>query len=167
VDKKQADNIITGYIEKIFGFAICKTTDVDKAEELASRITLDVYISLLKADNVYNIDGYIYRIAHNVYARFVNEEVGDRHISFNDTELPCKNDFTDDIEKDETFIRLRREIARLSNIRREIVVMHYFQKLGLNEVAQKLNMPQGTVKWHLHDARNQIREGIERMNPGL
>ena len=88
MDKKQADNIITGYIEKIFGFAISKTTDVDKAEELASRITLDVYISLLKADNVYNIDGYIYRIAHNVYARFVNEEVKDRHISFNDTELP-------------------------------------------------------------------------------
>jgi RNA polymerase sigma factor (sigma-70 family) len=167
LDKKQADKIITGYIEKIFGFAICKTTDVDKAEELASRITLDVYISLLKADNVNNIDGYIYRIAHNVYAQFVNEEVKNRHISFNDIELPCEDDFSDSIEKDETFIRLQSEISCLSNIRREIVVMHYFQKLGLNEVAQKLNMPTGTVKWHLHDARSQIREGIERMNPGL
>ena len=162
MDKKQADKIITGYIKKIFGFSVSKTMDVDKAEELASRITLDVYISLLKADTVNNIDGYIYRIAYNVYARFVNEEARDRHISFNDMELPCENDFTGGIEKDETFIRLRSEIARLSNIRREIVVMHYFQKLGLNEVAQKLNMPQGTVKWHLHDAKKQIKDGIKR-----
>jgi len=133
---------------------------VDKAEELASRITLDVYVSLLKADTVNNIDGYIYRIAHNVYARFVNEETKDRHISINDIEVPCENNFTVGIEKDETFIRLRREIAHLSNIRREIVVMHYFQKLGLNEVAQKLDMPHGTVKWHLHDAKKQIKDGF-------
>ena len=153
-------------MKKIFGFALSKTMDTDKAEELASRITFDVYLSLLKSDNIYNIDGYIYRIAHNVYARFVNEEIKGRHISFNDMEVPCKNDFTDDFEKDETCIRLRSEIAYLGKIRREIVVMHYFQKLKLQEIAQKLNIPQGTVKWHLHDAKNQIREGIDMREKG-
>jgi RNA polymerase sigma factor (sigma-70 family) len=123
-------------------------------------------MSLLKIDNIYNIDGYIYRVAHNVYARFVNEEVRGRHISFNDIEVPCKNDFTDDFEKDEICIRLRSEISYLGKIRREIVVMHYFQKLKLREIAQKLNIPQGTVKWHLHDAKNQIREGIDMNEKG-
>jgi len=153
-------------MEKIFGFALSKTMDTDKAEELASRITFDVYASLLKTDSVYNIDGYIYRIAHNVYARFVNEEVRGRHISFNDIELPYGNDFTDDLEKDETCVRLRREISYFGKIRREIVVMRYFQGLKLHEIAQKLNLPPGTVKWHLHDAKNQIKEGIDMNEKG-
>ena len=63
MDKEQVDKIIAGYMEKIFGFALSKTMNTDKAEELASRITFDVYTSLLKADNVYNVNGYIYRVA--------------------------------------------------------------------------------------------------------
>jgi len=153
-------------MEKIFGFALSKTMDTDKAEELASRITFDVYISLLRTDNLYNIDGYIYRIAHNVYARFVNEEVRGRHISIDGIGLPYENDFTDDFEKNETCVRLRREIAYLGKIRREIVVMHYFKRLKLQEIARQLNIPAGTVKWHLHDAKNQIREGIEMNEKG-
>jgi predicted DNA-binding transcriptional regulator len=120
----------------------------------------------LKIDNVYNIDGYIYRIAHNVYARFINEEVRGRHISIDSIGLPYGNDFTGDLEKDETCIRLRSEIAYLGKIRREIVVMHYFQGLKLHEIARRLNIPPGTVKWHLHDARNQIKEGIEMNEKG-
>ena len=140
--------------------------DTDKAEELAARISFDVYVSLLKIDSVYNIDGYVYRVAHNVYARFVNEEVRGRHVSIDNIGLPCGDDFTGDFEKDETCIRLRREVSYLGKTRREIVVMHYFQGLKLHEIARRLNIPPGTVKWHLHDAKNQIKEGIEMNEKG-
>jgi len=153
-------------VEKIFGFALSKMMDTDKAEELASRITFDVYVSLLKSDSVQNIDGYVYRVAHNVYARFIDEEVKGRHVSLNEAGIPCAGDFTIDFEKDETCIRLRKEISYLGKIRREIVVMHYFQKLKLREIARRLNIPLGTVKWHLYDAKNQIREGIAMREEG-
>ena len=147
-------------MQKIFGFALSKTMNTDKAEELASRITFDVYTSLLKIDAVHNMDGYIYRVASNVYARFVDEEVKGRYISLDEVKVPCEEDFTDDIEREETHIRLRREISYLGRIQREIIVMHYFEKLKQNEIAKRLNIPLGTVKWHLHDARNKIKEGI-------
>jgi len=41
VDKTRADKIVTEFMEKIFGFALSKTYDSDKAAELASRITFD------------------------------------------------------------------------------------------------------------------------------
>ncbi|MCL2518235.1 MAG: hypothetical protein FWF15_06695, partial [Oscillospiraceae bacterium] len=120
-------------------------------------------ISLLKTENVNNIDGYIYRVARNVYARFVDEEVRGRYISLDEVSMPCENDFTVDFENNETYIRLRREISYLGKIQREIAVMHYFQRLKQHEIAERLKIPLGTVKWHLHDARNILKEGINKM----
>ncbi|MDR0443533.1 MAG: sigma-70 family RNA polymerase sigma factor [Treponema sp.] len=166
MDKQFVDKVTAKYMEKIFGFALTKTMNTEKAEELASRITFDLYVSLLKCDSVENIDGYVYRVASNVYARFVDEEVRGRHVSFNEMIIPCENDFTLDFEKDETYIRLRSEVSYLGKIQREIVVMHYFQKLKLYEIAQRLKISLGTVKWHLHDAKNQIKEGIQMHDKG-
>jgi len=166
LDKKRADTIVTGYMKKIFGFALSKTMNTDKAEELASLITFDVYLSLLKIDTVHNIEGYVYRVAHNVYARFVDGEVRGRYVSLDEVSIPCAHDFTSDFEKDETYIRLRNEVAYLGKTRREVVVMHYFQKLKLHEIARRLNLPLGTVKWHLHDAKNQIKEGLKMREKG-
>ena len=161
MDKKFADKIIAEYMQKIFGFALSKTMDSLKAEELASRIVFDVYTSLLKAGDVQNIDGYIYRVSSNVYARFVDEEVRGRHIALDEVRLPCEGDFTIEFEKHEDYIRLRREISYLGKIQREIIVMHYFERLKQSEIAGRLNIALGTVKWHLHDARKQIKIKLE------
>ena len=161
MDKKDVDKITAEYMKKVFGFALSKTMNSEKAEELASRIIFDVYISLLKADYVHNIEGYIYRVSRNVYARFVDEEVRGRHISLDEESIAGEEDFTANFEKNETYIRLRREVSYLGKTQREIVVMHYFQKLKQLEIAQRLDIPLGTVKWHLHDARNQLKNKLE------
>ena len=38
--KESADRIICDYTNKIYGFALSKTGSIERAEELASRITL-------------------------------------------------------------------------------------------------------------------------------
>ena len=66
MEKTMADKLIFQYMNKIFGFALDKLRNIDQARELASDITCEVYGSFLKADNIANIDGYVYRIARNV-----------------------------------------------------------------------------------------------------
>ena len=164
MNKLCADKIVTEFMEKIFGFALTKTYDTDKAAELASRITFDVYTSLLKVGNVENIDGYIYRIAHNVYARYVDEEVRGRQISLDNVRIPVAHDFTLAVEKEEAYRHLRRRISYLGKIQREIVVMYYFDRLKQGEIAKRLNLASGTVKWHLHEAKGQLKGGFQKMN---
>ena len=135
MDKKEVDRIIERYLKKVFGYALTKTKDLDKAEELASRIIFDVYKSLLKKDKCENIDGYVYRVACNVYARFVAEEVKGQ-------QLVKRGMFMSSEPKPDTarhalqLQRLRKEITYLSRIQREIIVMYcrgenYFIHLGL------------------------------------
>ncbi len=161
MEKSRADKIITGYYKKLYGFALSKMTDIDKAEELASRITLEVYSSLLKADEIVNINGYIYRIACNVFARYIAERKESAHLAIDSVFLPDSVDYEKNLIDAEEAKNLRREIAYLSETQRRIVVMHYYDNLKLGEIAEKLSIPLGTVKWHLYEAKNSLKEGIE------
>jgi RNA polymerase sigma factor (sigma-70 family) len=160
MDKQTADSLIIEYNKKLFGFALSKTCSIQKAEELASRIVLEVYTSLLKRENIANIDGYIYRIAQNVYARYTDEAVKGMQLSLDEAEIPAEHDFTEKIMKSETYMLLRREIAYLSKTQRDIVVLHYFENMKLADIARKLHIPLGTVKWHLYEAKTMMKEGM-------
>ena len=59
--KEKADAVITAYLEKIYGFAVRKSFSYAEAEELASEIVEEVYTSLLRQDEIYNVEGYIWR----------------------------------------------------------------------------------------------------------
>ena len=110
MDKTKSDKIITKYIKKIYGFSLSKTKNIDLAEELASRITFAAYKSLLKKEEVENIDGYIFRISQNVYNSFMAEEIAANDLSEKTIE-PSVEQYED---KEDDYTQLRKEIAYLS-----------------------------------------------------
>ena len=169
MQKHIADAIITEYTKRIFGFALSKTGRIADAEELAARITLEVYASLLRSSEVANLDGYVYRIARNVYARHTDESIRGAHLSLNadGVDVRSSEDFVAALIESETFALLRREIAYLTKTQRDIVVLHYYDRLKQTEIASRLSLPVGTVKWHLHEAKTALKEGITlKREPG-
>lgn len=163
MEKQKADRIITEYVNKLFGFALSKTNNISQAEELASTITLEVYTSLLKRDNILNLNGYIYRVAQNVYARFLDKTKGSMHLSLDEVNYPAEDNYIEAIAESETYRLIRREIAYLTKTQRDIVVMHYYDRMKLSEIAEKLHLPTGTVKWHLYEAKSNLKEGMNIM----
>ena len=71
MDKQRADQIIVEYSNKIYGFAVKKSYSYDEAEELCAEIVKDVYLSLLHAREIVNIDGYIWRICEHIFSKYV------------------------------------------------------------------------------------------------
>ncbi len=164
VDKQTCDKIITAYCPKLFGFAAAKTGSLERAEELASRITLEVYAQLLRCERIDNVNAYVRRIAQNVYARFTDEYRRSRCIDCIDDfadSLTDGENFTESVEDAEIFIKLRCEIAYLSSLRREILVRRYYRNEKLSGIAAALDLPEGTVKWHLSGARGQLKKGLD------
>ncbi|WP_442871720.1 RNA polymerase sigma factor [Anaerocolumna sp. MB42-C2] len=49
---------------------------------------------------------------------------------------------------------IRREISWLSKIQREVIYLHYYEGKKISYISHALNLPEGTVKWHLYDAKN-------------
>lgn len=163
MDKIFADKMIEKFQKTFYGYARSKTYTIEEAEELAARIVLEAYVTLLKVDDIYNWESYLYRIASNVYARYVKEIKRNSNLTIYDMEITSDVDFTKNIMQSEEYKLLKREISWLSRTQREIIYMHYYEDKKISIISRALNLPEGTVKWHLYDAKKIMKEGMEKM----
>ena len=159
MEKQKADRIITEYLQKIYGFAVKKAFSYDEAEDLCSEIILEVYSSLLKADDVVNLEGYVWRISEHTYAKYVSLKKKREGVSIDGMEIPYYDDYSHG-DAEQEMKRLRREIAFLSTVRRKAVYLFYFEQRPIGKISEMLGIPEGTVKWHLNKARNELKEGF-------
>lgn len=159
MDKQKADKIITEYLPKIYGFAVKKSFYYDEAEELCSDIVAEVYPSLLAADEIYNLDGYVWRISEHVYAKYVASKKKHQGISLDEMILAGEPEAPEE-ETTEEIDRLRREIAFLTQARRQIVYSFYYEGKSIARISQETAIREGTVKWHLNKARNDLKKGF-------
>lgn len=159
MNKQTADKYIYEYRDRIFGFAMSKAGNIDGARDLASDIICEVYSSFLRSDNIVNLDGYVYRISRNVWAKFAQRLIqGKKFENIDNLVLP----YYDNADEDETVMleNLRREIGYLSDRQRRVVYMYYYENFSVDKISKRLNISNGTVKWHLSDARGKLKEGI-------
>lgn len=159
MDKQKADEVITEYLPKIYGFSIKNSFNYAEAEALCSDIVTEVYCALLKRDDIVSLNSYIWHICQHRYAKQIALRKKCREVSMDDMEISFEEDFCkDDIQND--LMLLRREIAFLTETRRSIIHSFYYENNSIHQIAKELDMPEGTVKWHLNKAKNKLKEGF-------
>lgn len=162
--KNEADRLIKEYIKPLYGFSMNKTRNLNEAEELASRIILQVYDVLIKKDNFIDLNSYIFKIAHNVWTKYISGKTkGFNDISIDQIIISSDLEIDKDILQSEMAGKLRLEISFLSKQQREIVILHYYKGLKIKEIAEKLNLSEGTVKWHIYESKKEMKKGMEVM----
>ena len=159
--KKQ--QIIEQYAKKIYAFSYQKTKNIWDAEELSQEIALVLCTDQVLDRNIENMDAYIYRICKYTWSNYVRKNIRywrslendklDAVISESDPEL--------DVMNQEQIRRLRQEIVYLSELRRKIIVAFYFDHKKGDEIARQLSIPASTVRWHLKQAKETIKERLE------
>jgi RNA polymerase sigma-70 factor (ECF subfamily) len=65
-------------------------------------------------------------------------------------------------ERSELRDRLAWALGTLNEVQREIVLLHDLEGWKHSEIADRLDMPSGTVRSHLHYARRRLRECLTR-----
>lgn len=161
----QSEQIVTQYLKKLYGFALKNTANLQDAEDLAQEITLKLYRTLLVRD-IDNVNAFVWCVAHNTLANYYRSKarrsIG---ISINDLEdiLHGDDDPAEYLIEMETIRKLHNQIAHLSKTQRSIVIMYYYDNKKQEEIAQLLSIPIGTVKWHLFNAKQEIKKGMLSM----
>lgn len=159
MNKQQADKLIVEYLPKIYGFAMKKSFSFEEAEELSSDIVTQVYLSMLSAKDISNLDGYVWRISQHVYSKFVSSKKKREVVSIDGMDIPDNTPVWDENSKSEIDL-LRREIAFLTQTRRKIVYSFYYENKPISTISKETAIPEGTIKWHLNKARNDLKEGF-------
>ena len=139
MDKHRADWIITEYLQKIYGFAIKKSYSYDEAEEICAEIIQEVYQSLLKIKEIVNIEGYIWRISEHTYSKYVSSKKKHEGISIDEIQIPFFEDYSSEAPDDE-ISQLRREIAFLTEKRRQIVYRFYYENKSISVISREIKI---------------------------
>lgn len=168
---KQIDNetaeIIRPYIKPIFGFALNRVKQRIEAEDLAQEILLQLLKSISSGANIQSMDAYVWTIARYTWVNWFKKRTHvPQSIEVNGmSELLVyqQQEPLEQLLEIEAYQMLRREIAFLSDIHRQIVVLHYYDGLKQIEIAGIIGIPVNTVKWHLSDAKKELKKGMKRM----
>jgi RNA polymerase sigma factor (sigma-70 family) len=164
VRRQNAENIIEQYLKPIFGFALKRCKSVQDAEDLSQDIVLRAFRALLAKDDIDDTGKFIWTVAHNALNNYYRDtaravigvpldEVADL--------VPDPDATVEADDTAQTLCRLQQEIAYLSRLQRRIVVAYYFEKRKQAEIAKELNIPVGTVKWHLFEAKKELKRGMD------
>lgn len=166
MNRQIAENIISEYVSPIFGFALKRCRNIQDAEDLSQEIVLRAFRTLLLREDIRDPGKFIWTIAHNMLSNYYRdtsksvigiplEDMAD--ILSDPAAEPDRED------PDESLQRLQSEIAYLSALQRKIVIAYYFENRKQTEIAEMLSIPVGTVKWHLFEAKKELKRGMDTM----
>ncbi len=166
MNRQDAEKIITEYLKPIFGFTLKRCKNVHDAEDLSQDIILRAFRVLLKKDDIIDTGKFIWTIAHNAlsnYYRQTAKSVIDVSIDEYEEILADTEQVLLDDDNADSIHRLQSEIAYLSKLQRKIVIAYYFENRKQADIAKSLNIPLGTVKWHLFEAKKELKRGMDTM----
>lgn len=164
MNRQEAEKIITEYLMPVFGFTLKRCKSIEDAEDLSQEIAARAFRALLVRDDVADMGKFIWTVAHNALSNYYRDAAKSMvGISIDEAaeliaDLCAEADADDNTE---VIQRLQREIAYLSRLQRRIVIAYYFENRRQADIARELNIPLGTVKWHLFEAKKELRRGME------
>ncbi len=154
------------YFEKVYTRMLKMTGQPGDAEDLTMEAFNKAFSKLDQYTPEYAFSTWLYRIAKNNcidYLRrskkdsdsMVNEHDAEHGITAHElaNQLPSPEQLL--INQQET-IQLREIVDTLHPKYKDIIKLHYFKELSCEEIAQQLDLPEGTVKVRLFRARELL-----------
>lgn len=166
MQRDKAEKITAEFLKDIYGFSLKRCANLQDAEDLTQDIALRIFGALLKKDDIYSVEKFVWTVAHNTLANYYrgkNRTASSISIDVLAEVLASEDESACDIEEKESIERLHAEIAYLSAIQRRIVISYYFENKKQEEIANFLSLPVGTVKWHLFEAKKELKRGMNTM----
>lgn len=155
------ENKIIPYIEPIFRFCCKRLSNRYDAEDLAGEIICHILDGMSKYQ-IESLDAWVWRIACNRYARFIDSRNKNQAILSCDDELFDIADYSDSDEDNtrEQYETVFRYLHTLSSEYKNIFVDYYIGELSVRNLARKYSLPETTIKWRLNVGRKKIKDRI-------
>ena len=80
-----------------------------------------------------------------------------------DERFDILEEVTEEFLSSEEAAKIRKELNHLSFITREVMIRFYYGSQSVTDIAEGLNIPEGTVKSRLSAGRCQMKKGLETM----
>ena len=160
-DRQAADALIRCYYDEIHRYVRKQTTNDNTALDL----TQEIFISMLGTICHYDpkkgagFRTWLYRIATNKTIDFFRSQAAriTETLTLDDVEPIDETDFAKQIENEDFVERVCSYISRFPPDTQKIFRLHIFAELTFAEIAENMQVPEGSVKSRYYRLINKIR----------
>jgi RNA polymerase sigma-70 factor (ECF subfamily) len=148
----------------VFRTALAITGDAEAAADLLQEVFLRLHRFASHIDSGRPLEPWLYRMTTNLSYTWVKrhnrllrplEDVAD-WITGNRKDIPAVRS-----EINESWRQIRQAMSTLPLSHRGVVVLYYIDDLSIQEIADILDIPVGTVKSRLHYSRQSLRKSLD------
>lgn len=149
------------YEEKMMRYGRRFLSRNDDLIDAVQDVFLRVYTNINAFNTHYRFSPWIYRIAHNVFVNVLRKQSKQSFafIDFDTLIAPLSYDEVSLSEEELGVLRTSLEtgLAKIAPKYREVLVLHYFEGLSYEEIADVLRIPKGTVGVRLRRGREALK----------
>jgi RNA polymerase sigma-70 factor (ECF subfamily) len=168
-DQVAWEQIVKQHWRKVFNIAYKFVGKHDEAEDLTQEIFLKIFRSLDTFDRRANFQTWLISVSRNLcidHYRSVRKEreTIDRQVDANEL-TPAAPDAGPiaALEQRDRVTLLRQALAKLPESLRTAVVLRDLQELSYQEIADRLNLPEGTVKSRINRGRTELARQVRKL----
>lgn len=156
MEKEQSCALLMQHMQAVYAYCLRRCASAQDAQDVAQEILLRTHAALLRRADVADPVRYLWTVARNTLVNHYRDR--SRCTVGLPPEMADEANVFAALETQEELRRLHEGVARLSRQQREIVTLHYFHGLKHAEIAASLHLSVGTVKWHLSEARKELKQ---------
>jgi len=169
---------LMGYYRESLYFLLLKMVNSkEDAEDLMIETFEKAFRKIHTYKPVYAFSTWLFRIATNHGIDFLRTSEKRNNEIYIDSDFDYDNDFQKSIVIKESSMNpeekivsnqkknlIKSIIQKLPPDYRRVVVLRYFEEYSYNEIAEKLDLPLGTVKARLHRSRELLMSTLKKHN---
>ncbi len=151
-------------IEATWGFCRRQLARPEDADDAAQEILCAALSAIRSGRPIDSFHGWYWAMARRQLALFLRrKQTGAVSLEVVGGTLIAEGAVEDAILDAEEVSRLNYAVSRLSALHREAIVLYYLREMKISDIADRLGVPEGTVKRRLYDAKNEIRKDVTTM----
>lgn len=172
-DQNAFGEIIELYKDKVYQLCYRMLGNSHEAEDIAQEAFIRAFINIDR----YNLDRkfstWLYRIATNLCIDRIRKKKPDYYL---DAEVSGTDGLTlysqvaaegilpeDEVANMELQDIIQKEILKLPEKYRSVILLKYIEELSLNEICEILDLPLGTVKTRIHRGREALKKQLRNI----
>jgi RNA polymerase sigma factor (sigma-70 family) len=168
-DQRAWDEIVRLYWRKVFNIAYKFVGRQDEAEDLTQDIFLKLFKSLKTFNRRANFSTWLISVSRNLCIDHYRSMRREHDVVTHDVDVvslarPSALDSPQvALEQRDRVALLRAALDKLAPSLRTAVILRDIQELSYQEIAEKLNVPEGTVKSRINRGRTELSRQIARL----
>ena len=158
-----ARRLIAEYGDRLYDTAFRLCQDESAARDLVSRTLWRAIERIGLFSSASSMYTWLYSILVNFWRMDLRQKKKMDILLFQDEMPDCPDERLDPAEAlaaKADSEAIRNAIAELPEYYRVVVVFRYFEDMSVPEIAKVLGIPEGTVKFRLHKAKNMMRRKL-------